>query len=81
MPPHILWQPVFIGHQDAQRKLIVGQIHGMETPVDHRDGLEGHLRQSPRHVQIGQHAVYVAGFQDGDIPVVLGAIVGVVDIR
>jgi len=41
--------------------------------VDHRDGLEGRLGQSPRHVQVGQHAFHVAVFDEDEIAVVFEA--------
>jgi hypothetical protein len=50
---------------------------GATPTVDHGDSLEGHIRQSPRHVQVRQHAVDVVGFQEDEIAVILGTIVGV----
>ena len=69
---HILGQPVGVGYEEAQGELVVGQVHGVEAIIDRGDALEGHLGQSPRQVQVGQHAVHVAGFDQYELAVVLG---------
>ena len=42
----IFKEPFFVGHQDAQRKLIIGDVHGVEASVDHCYRLERHIRCS-----------------------------------
>jgi hypothetical protein len=77
MPPHIAGQPIGVRDQETQSELVVGEVHGVETSVDHGDALEGHLGKSIGHVQIVQDACRVAGFDQDEIAVVLGAVVGV----
>ena len=76
MPPRLAGQPFGVRDEEAEGELIVGDVDGVETSVDHRDALEGHLGQSPRHVQIVQDTVHVVGFDQDEIAVVLGAVVG-----
>ena len=64
MPSHIAGQPRFIRDQEVEAELIVWQPNGEEASVDRGDDFEGHLGQSPRHVQIVQDTCRVAGFQE-----------------
>ena len=76
MPPHIAGQPFGVRDEEPEGELVVGQVYGVETSVGHGDALEGHLGQLVGHVQVVQDAVHVAGFQQDEIAVVFGAILG-----
>jgi hypothetical protein len=78
MPSHIVGQPRFVRDQEVEAELIVGQPNGEEAPVDYGDDLEGRHGQSPGHVQIVQDTGDVAGFDQDQIAVILGAVFGVI---
>ena len=74
MSSNITGQPLLVRDQEAESELVIGEVHGIEAPVDHGHALEGHLGQSIGHVQIVQDAVNVAGFHEDEPAVVLGAV-------
>jgi hypothetical protein len=78
MSPHVAGQPRFVRDQEVEAELIVRQPHSEEASVDHGDALEGHLGQSPGHVQIIQDACRVARFQEDEPAVVFGDIPGAI---
>jgi hypothetical protein len=78
MSANVARQPFCIRDQEVEAELIVWQPNGEETSVDHGDDFEGHLGQSPGHVQIVQDTVNVAGFQEDQPAVVFGVVVGAI---
>ena len=60
---------------DETHAVVVGaEIHGVDETVTHRGAFPGNICECPRHVQFIKFTVYVTGFYEDEVAVVVGVV-------
>ena len=66
--------PRGVRDDEAHAVVVRAEIHGVVVTVTHRGAFPGNVRQTPRHVDVGEHPVGVARFDQDEVAVVFGGV-------